>query len=45
MILHRCELGVWEMVGSEVIELEISKIPDPDKRTAVFYSKNKSSGR
>ena len=47
MILHRCESGEWVLVGSEVIELEISKIPDLDKRSKVemLYSIAKESVR
>ena len=35
MILHRCEICEWVLVGSEVIELEISRIADPDRRAKV----------
>ena len=35
MILHRCEICEWVLVGSEVIELEISRIADPSRRTKV----------
>lgn len=34
-ILYRCQMGEWELVGSEAIDLEISKIPDDDKREKV----------
>ena len=35
MILHRCEICEWVLVGSEVTELEISRIADPDRRAKV----------
>jgi len=35
IILHKCEISEWVLVGSEVIELEISRIPDPDRRMMV----------
>jgi predicted nucleic acid-binding protein len=31
-ILERCYLGEWELLGSEVVESEISKTPDDVKR-------------
>ena len=34
-ILHRCEIGQWELVTSEVIDLEISKIPEDDRKRKV----------
>jgi predicted nucleic acid-binding protein len=35
MILSRCEAGDWEWLGSEVIGLEISRTPDPERRRRV----------
>jgi predicted nucleic acid-binding protein len=34
-IIHRCEIGKWELVASEVTDLEISKIPNKDRRGKV----------
>jgi predicted nucleic acid-binding protein len=35
MILHRCEIGKWELVTSEAIDAEISKIPNEERREKV----------
>jgi hypothetical protein len=35
LILTQCETGDWEWIGSEVIELEISWTPDPERRRRV----------
>ncbi len=35
MILHRCEIGMWELVTSKVTNLEISKIPEADRKRKV----------
>ena len=34
-ILNLCQIGEWELVKSEATELEISKIPDDEKRLRV----------
>ena len=34
-ILNLCQIGEWELVKSEATELEISKIPDEEKRLKV----------
>lgn len=34
-ILSRCQSGQWQLVGSEVIEFEISQIPDGERRRKV----------
>ena len=34
-ILSGCEKGRWELAGSEVIDFEISVIPDPERREKV----------
>jgi len=34
-ILHRCEIGKWELVISEATDLEVSKIPKDDRRRKV----------
>ena len=31
MILTQCEVGAWEWLGSEVLEWEISQMPDPER--------------
>jgi len=45
-ILNRC-LYDWELVGSEAIDYEISKIPDDERKTGVkvlaAISRNNSS--
>lgn len=35
IILARCEIGHWDWIGSEVIGLEISQTPDPERRRRV----------
>lgn len=35
LILARCEMGDWNWIGSEVIGLEISQTPDPERRRRV----------
>ena len=46
-ILYRCQIGEWELVGSEAIDLEISRIPDEDRRLRVkmLYSVAKTKVR
>ena len=46
-ILYRCQVGGWELVGSEAIDLEISRIPDEDRRLRVkmLYSVAKTKVR
>ncbi len=34
-ILNRCLSGEWQLVGSEVVDFEISKIPDEDRKQSV----------
>ncbi len=34
-ILERCQIGNWHLVSSEIVDIEISKIPDPDRRYKV----------
>lgn len=34
-ILNRCQKEEWELVGSEIIDMEISRIPDEYKRNVV----------
>lgn len=34
-ILNRCQSGEWKLVGSEIVDFEISKIPDDDRRQKV----------
>lgn len=35
-LLHKCEFGDCELIGSEIIDYEISKIPDSVRREKVF---------
>ena len=35
LILNRCQKGIWELMGSDVIDFEISKIRDPIKKYKV----------
>ena len=34
-IIERCQKGRWRLVSSEIIDLEVSKIPDPDRKNKV----------
>lgn len=34
-ILDRCQIGKWHLIGSEVIDFEISKIPDEERRQKI----------
>ena len=35
LILNNCQKGIWNVIGSDAIDFEISKIPDPIKRFKV----------
>lgn len=35
IILAQCEAGLWEWIGSEVAEIEITRTPDPERRHRV----------
>jgi predicted nucleic acid-binding protein len=35
MILTQCEAGAWEWIGSEILDWEIGKTPDPERRRRV----------
>ena len=35
VILNQCKSGGWEWISSEVVELEISRTPDPEQRRRV----------
>jgi len=35
LILERCQTGKWQLVGSEVVDFEVSQIPDYDRRRKV----------
>ncbi len=37
LILERCEVGTWRLLGSEAIDYEISQIPNMYRRHKVFY--------
>jgi len=32
MILAQCDTGHWKWIGSEVLDLEINRTPDPERR-------------
>ncbi|EKQ69195.1 hypothetical protein OsccyDRAFT_1813 [Leptolyngbyaceae cyanobacterium JSC-12] len=34
-ILERCETGEWELTISEVVEIEVAQIADPDRRQRI----------
>ncbi len=34
-ILERCEVGEWELIGSEMIETEVSQIADQERRQRI----------
>jgi len=36
-ILGHCETGNWDLIGSEIIDLEILKIPDKYQKERVFH--------
>ena len=36
-ILGHCETGNWKLIGSEIIDLEILKIPDKYRKERVFH--------
>jgi hypothetical protein len=44
-ILFKCLYGQWKLIGSDIIEYEINKIPDLNKRNKVLnlYSLNKGN--
>lgn len=35
LILNRCQIGIWNLIGSEVLDFEISKIKDPVRKYKV----------
>lgn len=35
MILAECETGQWEWIGSEIMDVEIERTPDPERRRRV----------
>jgi len=35
LILNRCQTGEWEIIGSDILDFEISKIEDPVRRYKV----------
>jgi predicted nucleic acid-binding protein len=35
-ILNRCQMGEWQLIGSEALYYEISKIPDDDRKHKVL---------
>ena len=36
LILERCQAGTWQLLGSEVVEYEVSRIPDEDGNAKFF---------
>jgi predicted nucleic acid-binding protein len=36
LILERCQAGEWQLLGSEAVDYEISRIPDEERRYRVF---------
>src|SRR3990172_3263453 len=34
-VLHQCRTAGWDLIGSEVIDFEIAKMPDEEKRLKV----------
>jgi len=37
LILERCQAGTWQLLGSEAVEYEVSRIPDVERRRKVFH--------
>lgn len=37
LILERCQRGEWQLIGSEAVDYEISRIPDIERRLKVFH--------
>ncbi|KKM10755.1 hypothetical protein SY88_11725 [Clostridiales bacterium PH28_bin88] len=35
-ILNRCQMGEWQLIGSEALDYEIFKIPDDDRKQKVL---------
>lgn len=35
LVLIECAKGNWEWIGSEILDLEISKIPDPERKRRI----------
>jgi predicted nucleic acid-binding protein len=35
-ILNHCQIGEWQLIGSEALDYEISKIPDADRKHKVL---------
>jgi len=44
-IISRCQTGNWLLVGSEAIDIEVSRIPDREKRqkVGILYSISQSN--
>ena len=44
-IISRCQTGTWLLVGSEAIDIEVSRIPDREKRqkVGILYSISQSN--
>jgi predicted nucleic acid-binding protein len=34
-ILERCEIGIWELIISEMVETEVAQITDPERRQRI----------
>lgn len=39
-LLYRCEIGEWRLISSEVVNFEISKMPDTEKKEKVCIFKS-----
>jgi len=37
IVVARCELGQWEWVTSEAVDVEIERTPDPERRRRVRF--------
>ena len=37
LILERCQAGTWQLLGSEAVDYEVSRIPDPERRRKVLH--------
>ena len=47
IILGQCEAGQWEWIASEVVDTEVGRIPNPERRRRVqlLISARQSLGR
>lgn len=37
LVLERCQAGTWQLLSSEAVDYEVSRIPDVERRRKVFH--------